>query len=67
MKVFEETADYNSKQPEKEEEPEYPKEMMSKDRRIRVRLMLLTLFSHSIWMWNIMIYWNGTTLSINIY
>ena len=48
MKVFEETADYNSKQPEKEEEPEYPKEMMSKDRRIRVRLVLPTLSYYSI-------------------
>ena len=36
MKVFEETAEYNSKQPEKEAEPEYPEEMMSKDRRTRV-------------------------------
>ncbi len=27
MKVFEDTTDYNSKQPEKEEEPEYPKEV----------------------------------------
>ncbi len=27
MKVFEDTTDYNSKQPEKDEEPEYPKEV----------------------------------------
>ena len=44
MKVFEETSDYNSKQPEKEDEPEYPKEMMSKDRRIRVSFSILDLY-----------------------
>ncbi len=43
MKAFEETSEYNSKQPEKEEEPEYPEEMMSKDRRTRVG----TLVYHS--------------------
>ena len=41
MQVFEETAEYNSKQPAKEEEPEYPKEMMSKDRRIRVNYFIM--------------------------
>lgn len=40
MKVFEETVEHNSKMPEQDEEPEYPKEMMSKDRRIRVNILL---------------------------
>ncbi len=45
MKVFEDTTDYNSKQPEKDEEPEYPKE---------VHTMCLIIFEWFTWAkWNI--------------
>ncbi|XP_077865268.1 dynein axonemal heavy chain 12 [Saccoglossus kowalevskii] len=40
-KSYEDTVDYNQRQPKKPPAPEYPKAMMSKDRRIRMNYMFM--------------------------